>query len=134
MRKVLFTVLLTSCLIGLLSGMEKETKAVKSPQKVKVLILTGAEMGSHNWRTRTKALQEILAVDSRFEVGVEEDPEFLAQGELFQYDVILMNFYSGKKDYPGKKSKENLTKFVGEQGKGLFVLHYACGNFKGWSE
>ena len=61
-------------------------------------------------------------------------PEFLADKKLFQYDVILMNFWSGKKGYPGQASRDNLLKFVGEKGKGLFVLHFACGNFKDWSE
>ena len=101
-------------------------------QTTKVLILTGMEHPAHNWKTRTTALQELLAKDDRFEVAVETDPEFLAKKDLFQYDVILMNFYSGEKDYPGKASKENLLKFVGENGKGLFVLHFACGNFHDW--
>lgn len=102
--------------------------------KVKVLILTGAEMGAHNWKTRTAALEEVLAENARFEVGVETDPEFLANDKLFEYDVILMNFYSGEKDYPGKKSKENLVKFIAQDGKGLFILHFACGNFHDWPE
>ena len=45
-----------------------------------------------------------------------------------------MNFFSGEKNYPGKASRKNLLKFVGEQGKGLFILHFACGNFHDWPE
>lgn len=109
---------------------EKSAKA--GQQTTKVLILTGREHPAHNWKTRTTALQELLAKDERFEVAVETDPGFLANPELFQYDVILMNFYSGEKDYPGKTSRENLVKFVGEKGGGLFILHFACGNFPDW--
>lgn len=112
------------------NSLSAENKA----ESVEVLILTGMEHPAHDWKARTVALQEVLSTDQRFKVTVKTDPEFLANKELFNYDVILMNFYSGKKDYPGKASKDNLVKFVGERGKGLFILHFACGNFHDWDE
>ena len=131
----LFAVMLTGWMAFTGFGEEpRVSHESKSPEKIKVLILTGMEHPAHNWRTRTEAFKEILAVDSRFEVGVETDPEFLAKKELFQYDVILMNFYSGKKNYPGKASRDNLVKYLRDEGKGLFILHFACGNFHDWPE
>lgn len=115
-------------------GVKTAKAGHQTTQTTKVLILTGMEHPAHDWKTRTAALQQLLAKDDRFEVAVETDPEFLAQQDLFQYDVILMNFYSGEKGYPGKASRENLLKFVAEQGKGLFILHFACGNFHDWPE
>lgn len=102
--------------------------------KIRVLILTGMDVSAHDWKARTQALQEILAADPRFQIGVETDPEFLAKPALFNYDVILLNFYSANKDFPGKASRDNLVKFVGTQGRGLFILHFACGNFPDWPE
>ena len=100
---------------------------------VSVLIVTGAEHPAHNWRTRTVALKEIFAEDPRFKVTVAEDPEFLGDSAIFEHDVILLNFYSARKNYPGEKARGQLKKFVADGG-GLFVLHFACGAFSDWPE
>ncbi len=100
---------------------------------VRVLIVTGEEHPAHNWRTRTQALKEVFSDDKCFAVTITEDPEFLADKEIFNHDVLLLNFYSAKKNYPGAESRAQLQKFV-KGGGGLFVLHFACGAFSDWPE
>lgn len=123
-----------ACLLAIPNESEAApAQAAGAGSKIKVLILTGMD-AAHDWKSRTTALEGILKANERFVVKVETDPEFLANDQIFHADVILLNFQTPKKDYPGKASKDNLVKFVSEKGKGLFVLHWACGNFQDWPE
>lgn len=112
------------------------TPAMKSahPERVSVLIVTGVDHPAHDWKAKSAALVEILELDPRLSVSIAEDPEYLASDEIFKHDVILLNFYSPRKNYPGAKSRKNLRRFVHDKGKGLFVLHFACGAFPDWEE
>jgi len=140
-EKVKQSLMPSACALGLsaqehmdaVAYLPSPTSATAAAGDVRVLIVTGTEHPAHNWKTRTEALKEIFAEDKRFKVTVSEDPEFLANAAIFHQDVILLNFYSAKKNYPGKKSREQLQKFV-EEGGGLFVLHFACGAFHDWPE
>ena len=68
-----FGMMLLMSLLGFACLAEQDNvlaTAGRDGEPTKVLILTGAEMSAHNWETRTQALEEILAGDSRFVVAV----------------------------------------------------------------
>ena len=73
-QKLLITLLALAAFFCLAAKDSKSRKTDVPAKKTKVLILTGMEHPAHNWKTRTIALQDILALDPRFEVAVEEDP------------------------------------------------------------
>jgi type 1 glutamine amidotransferase/HEAT repeat protein len=94
----------------------------------KVLIVTGMEM--HNWRETTPLLTEALAEEKRLEVSVSEDPRTLASPELDTYDVIVLHYQNNKVEVPAG-ALANLKRAV-EGGKGLVLVHFACGAFIDW--
>lgn len=118
-------VMLTMCLSA--------TADEPTPERVRVLIVTGEDYESHLWRETAPAIRKILEQDKRFDVRIVEDPDFLASPTVANYDVIFLHF----KNYPplphAAAARENLVNLV-KQGKGLFLLHFACGAFDDWSE
>ena len=68
-----------------------------------------------------------------FEVGIVEDPEFLCSPAIADYDVIIVHFKKLLALLRDRQVRENLAKFV-RQGKGLVVMHLACGAFENWPE
>ncbi len=104
-----------------------------SSKPIRVLIVTGDDHPSHNWKETSLAIRKILEKDRRFDARIVEDPEFLASNVVADYDVILLNF---KNRAPLKREAEvrgNLVKLV-KQGKGLVVIHFASGAFEDWPE
>lgn len=100
---------------------------------IRVLIVTGQDYPGHKWRLTAPVLAEVLGQDSRMQVSVVEEPEFLASPELSQYDVIVLHFMDWEQPDPGPLARANLKRFV-EGGKGLFIVHFACGAFQDWPE
>ena len=108
--------------------------AETAPAKpMRVLLVTGVDYPGHLWKQTAPALRDVLQQDKRLEVRVVEDPGFLANDEIFQYQVLFIHFknYDPVKDE--KKAQANLTKFV-QQGGGLVYFHFACGAFAQWPE
>ncbi len=116
------------------SALVADQEAPGGEKRIRVLIVTGTDIPAHPWREKSQALKQVLEEDTRFVVSITEDPEFLGDKSLFDYDVVLLNFYSAEEGYPGAKSRANLHRFVVEEGGGLFVLHFACGSFSDWPE
>ena len=112
--------------ISIVPAKKKEGK-----QKVRVLIVTGQDYPGHKWRLTTPALREALAADPRFEVHVVENPHFLDSSALDGYDLVVLHFMNWEQPAPGEKARTNLKKFV-EGGKGLLLVHFACGAFQDW--
>lgn len=110
------------------------TAAPNAPKSgpVRVLLVTGVDP-AHNWRLTTPVLRDVLQQDKRIEVRVVEDPEFLASPAVQDYDVVLLHFENDKPLRHTSEARENLAKFV-KQGKGLVVLHFACGALSEWPE
>jgi len=104
-----------------------------SAGQAKVLVLTGNEYPGHPWKKTAPLLGQFLADDPRLKTTVNESPEFLASPELHRYDVIVLNYMNWKSPDPGEEARANLKKFV-EGGKGLVLVHFACGAFQGWGE
>jgi type 1 glutamine amidotransferase len=66
-------------------------------------------------------------------VRVVEEPKFLAARELDDYDVIVLHFMDWEQPDPGPEARANLKRAVAG-GKGLFLVHFACGAFQEWPE
>lgn len=96
----------------------------------KVLIVTGLEYPGHPWQLTAPALADILAQDKRLEVILTEDPRTLAQPALNGYDVIVLNYQNHEVPAP-EGALANLKRAV-EGGKGLVLVHFACGAFIDW--
>jgi len=105
----------------------------RESQTKKVLLVTGIDHPAHEWQKTAPALAEVLGQDTRMEVNIVEQPEFLGTDKVNDYDAIVMHFMSWEKPTPGQKARANLQKFV-NNGKGLFVLHFGCGAFRDWPE
>ena len=52
---------------------------------------------------------------------------------FFAYDALVMHFKNYDPLQRGEQAKANLVKFV-QEGKGLVLLHFACGAFEDWPE
>jgi len=96
----------------------------------KALIVTGLEYPGHKWRETAPLLAETIGADNRLEVSVVEQPEFLASPKLAAYDVIVLN-YQNHNVSPPEGALANLKRVV-EAGKGLVLVHFACGAFMDW--
>ena len=100
---------------------------------VKVLVLTGNEYPGHDWRKTAPLIGRFLATDVRLAITVNDDPKFLASPQLHDYDAIVLNYMNWQSPDPGEAARANFKKFV-EGGKGLVLVHFACGAFQGWPE
>jgi len=111
------------------------TAPARGADSVRVLLVTGMDFSGHHWKETAPAIRKVLEQDKRFDVRIVEDPEFLASPAIADYDVILLHFFTEnhKQFLREKQIRENLAHFV-KQGKGLAVLHFACGAFEDWPE
>ena len=99
----------------------------------RVLIVTGVDIGSHKWQLTAPLLAAGLDADPRLAVDIVETPDFLLSKKLNDYDAVVLHFANSKVPDPGPVARENLKSFVAG-GKGLVVVHFACGAFLGWDE
>lgn len=102
-------------------------------QTASVLLVTGIDHPAHNWRRTAPVLAEMLRKDTRLNVRIVEDPHFLDSSALRRYDVVVLHFMDWEQPAPGPKARANLQKCV-KDGRGLFVVHFACGAFQDWPE
>jgi type 1 glutamine amidotransferase len=99
----------------------------------KILVLTGNEYPGHHWKETAPLLAKFLATDSRLATSVNPDPKFMASPKLFDYDAVVLNYMNWNSPDPGPEARANLKKYVAG-GKGLVLVHFACGAFQGWPE
>jgi uncharacterized protein len=102
-------------------------------EKAKVLVLTGNEYPGHHWKETAPLLAKFLAADPRLTTELQTDPNFLASPKLHDYDAIVLNYMNWESPDPGDAARANLKAFVAG-GKGLVLVHFACGAFKDWPE
>jgi len=104
------------------------------PAPIKVLLITGDDVGAHPWREISETTREILVGTGKFDVKVSEDPLILeSETALKNYDVIVFTIYAQKLgELPGQ-AQENLLNYV-KSGKGFFVQHLATASFPKWEE
>ncbi len=98
-----------------------------------VLIVTGIDYPGHKWKLTTPVLQRAICQDPRLIVTVAEKSSYLADPNLFDYDAVVLHFMDWETSDPGPTARENLRKFVAD-GKGLVLVHFACGAFQDWPE
>jgi uncharacterized protein len=102
--------------------------------KIRVLLITGDDVGSHKWRETTDATRDVLVAAGKFDVKVSEEPLILeSAAALRNYDLIFLNYYNSKNQPLSDQAKENLLGFV-RGGKGFAIAHLASASFKEWDE
>jgi len=117
--------LLTGCVLAGAASAERQSK--------KVLIVTGIDYPGHKWKLTAPVLAKAIAADKRLNVTVTEEPNDLAKESLGDYDVIVLHFMDWEVPDPGPKARANLQRVV-RDGKGLVLVHFACGAFQEWPE
>ena len=126
MKKTLLTLAAITALTCVLTATAAETK-------IRVLLITGDDVGPHKWRETTEATREVLAA-GKFDIKVSEDPMILeSAAALKNYDLIFLNYYNSKNQPLSDQAKDNLLSFV-KNGKGFAISHLASASFKEWAE
>lgn len=125
-RRDLMTFLLTEPVI-------EKPDPTRDEHNIRVTILTGLDGPFHDWRKTSAALKEVLERDSRMEVRIVTDPDFLSTDALFQTDVLVQHYVNWQRPGLGDAAKANLMKFV-KEGGGLAVMHFANGAFSDWPD
>jgi uncharacterized protein len=125
-------------LVGLLAvGFAAIARAADKPQdakKIKVLLITGDDVGVHPWKEMAAATVDALAAAGKFDVKVVEDLKVLDSADsLKAFDVIAYLRYTAKPVNLSDQAKQNLLDFV-KNGKGFYVQHLASGSFSGWED
>ena len=102
-------------------------------EKVKVLIVTGFDVGSHKWEESAKLNQAILNESERFDVTISTDKEIFASPKLGDYEVLVLNFGFWNEPDPSDEAKAGLLNYAKEGGN-VVALHFACSSFQDWQE
>ena len=130
MRLTLMALIAVAALTCTSNGPAADAK----PAKIKVLLITGDDVGSHPWRELSEATRDVLVAGGRFDVKVCEDPLILeSAAALKNYDVIFLSYFNAKSPTLSDAAKENLLAFV-KNGKGLALSHLTSAAFKEWDE
>jgi type 1 glutamine amidotransferase len=127
-----------------LDDLSSETSAAAngagSAAAIKVLLITGDNVGAHNWQQTSSALKELLEKDGRISVDITGSPsKDLTDDNLAKYDVLLLNYKETSTGAPESRwsdtNKEAFLKAVRE-GKGLVAYHFASSAFTkpNWDE
>ena len=69
-------------LVLLLCFVVNGEKANAAAEKIKMLIVTGFDVGSHQWEASTKLMRSILEKTGRFDVSISTDKEVFASPSL----------------------------------------------------
>ncbi|MDR1479022.1 MAG: ThuA domain-containing protein [Planctomycetaceae bacterium] len=103
--------------------------------KIRVLVVTGEDHPSHNWREVAPILRNNLNTDKAIDCRLSDDLEMLGTDVIFDYDVLVCYFKNYKPLKRDEQVKKNLTTFI-ENGGGLVLIHFTCGAFEGelWFE
>lgn len=107
--------------------------AIATAQKVKVLVVTGFDVASHQWQESTKLVQAILEETGQFDVAIGTDKEVFASPSIGDYNVIVLSYGFWEEADPSEKAKAGLLNYV-KQGGNLVALHFACSSFQDWDE
>lgn len=99
----------------------------------RVVIVTGQDYPGHEWQETAPVLAGLLREDARLHVDVVEDPKFLASPDLDSCDTIVLHFMDWEVPDPGTEARANLEQVV-KAGKGLVLVHFACGAFQEWPQ
>jgi len=124
MRRLILALVLVCVVAPVFCG---TADAAKKSDKIKALLITGADVGVHPWREMSETTREILVKSDRFDVKVSEDPHILESATALKgYDVIVFLIYT--KPVIPAEGIENLLSAV-KAGKGFYVQHLASASF-----
>jgi type 1 glutamine amidotransferase len=112
---------------------QEAAAAAKPAASARVLLVTGVDYPGHPWRETAPVLAGLLQQDPRLKVTTIEDPQLLDSPSLGTYDVVVLHFMNWEVPSPSTAARQNLRQFV-EQGKGLVLVHFACGAWQDWPE
>ena len=101
--------------------------------KVKALIVTGFDVGSHKWEESTKLIEAVLKKTGRFDVTVSRDKEVFGTKQLAEYQVVILGYGFWKEADPTDKAKAGLLDYA-KGGGNIVALHFACSSFQDWKE
>ena len=101
--------------------------------KVKVLIVTGFDVGSHKWEESTKLIHAVLQKTGRFDVTISKDKEVFSSAKLGSYQAVVLSYGFWKEADPSKNAKAGLLEYV-KKGGNVVALHFACSSFQDWKE
>jgi type 1 glutamine amidotransferase len=99
----------------------------------RILLVTGQEHPAHKWQQTAPVLAEELSRDGRLLVDVSEEPRILAAPQIGDYAALVLHFMNPKPLDMDAKGRENFRRYV-EGGKGLVLVHFACGAFQEWPQ
>lgn len=109
------------------------TETANADKKIKALIVTGFDVGSHKWQESTELVRGILEKSGRFEATVSKDKEDFGSPKLSEYDVVVLSYGFWKEADPSEKAKTGLLDYV-KNGGNVVALHFACSSFQEWDE
>jgi type 1 glutamine amidotransferase len=104
-------------------------------RKPRILIVTGSDVGAHDWRATTPVTRAALEKAGN-EVFVAEDAAILESSQLSRYDAIVLNYRNDPNKADEKLSdaaKKGVESFV-KGGKGLVAVHFAVNAWGDWPE
>ena len=133
MKNIAIFVVLAGLSAGCVMAGTASAEDQRESQVKKVLIVTGVDYPGHKWKLTAPVLAKAIAEDKRLEVTVTEKPADLAKDNLDEYDTIVLHFMDWEVPDPGPKARANLKRVV-KSGKGLVLVHFACGAFQEWPE
>ena len=102
-------------------------------KKVKALVVTGFDVGSHKWQESTKLIEQVLTKTGRFDVTVSKDKEVFGSDSLSGYQVVVLSYGFWKEADPSDKAKAGLLNYA-KAGGNVVALHFACSSFQDWKE
>ncbi|MGL6225515.1 MAG: ThuA domain-containing protein [Thermoguttaceae bacterium] len=108
---------------------EQLGKTEQSAKKVKVLLITGVEYPGHPWKETAPQIAAQLASCPQIEVVLEPDFNVLCRRDIFNYDVLFLNFKNYDPLENDELALDHLEEFV-QKGGGLVVFHFAIGMFE----
>ena len=83
-----------------------------APEKARVLIVTGFDVGSHQWEESTKLVDAILKKSGRFDVTISTDKEVFASPKLSDYETVVLSYGFWQESDPSEKAKAGLLNYV----------------------
>lgn len=101
--------------------------------KIPVLVVTGFDVASHQWRESTRLIEAILEETGRFDVTVSTDKEVFGSPSLGDYRAVVLSYGFWEEADPSDQAKDGLLSYV-RNGGGLVALHFACSSFQEWDE
>jgi type 1 glutamine amidotransferase len=113
------------------------TAAEPAKKPIKVLLITGSDVKSHDWTKTSPQLKKILDETKKFDVkivNIVKEPGILESADrLTTYDVIVQNYYQANQPPISDNAKQNLLSFV-RGGKGFVCFHLSSGSWQDWDE